>query len=212
MEDNKRIITAAEVMAWRRSGNRSKLTDEECEKIGIKLTSMRWPADPPPDQLETAEIREDEYWDVKETTNAARSLLADLPVMLSHWEGLVWSPTTAGGYPAIKNLEQALLAAMPYIEQPFGPYEPRTGHKEPKDWHIYAIVIANLITKLLVDSGRAKPALTHNSVAVRIIYQAIRRMGIPDADMITHPAIGAHLGRWQELYGRGIGSKGRHEH
>ena len=205
-----RPIIATEVMEWRGSSSRctSIITDAQCATIANKLTLMRWPTDRiTTGKPVTAATPANEYWDFDRATNAARALLGDVPAMLGHWEGLLWAPNTAGDYPAIEQLQKALLVAMPYIENPFGEYKKRTGHKDAKLWHSYATVIANFIAKMLVDSGEATPALTHNSVMVRIIYQAIRRMRIPGSDMMTRPAIGAYLGRRQELYGAGIGNK-----
>jgi hypothetical protein len=199
--EEKRPITAAEVMEWRGGRNKSKITDAQCEIIAIELTSMRWPSDLlTPDLSQTPEVSKDEYWDFDRATDAARTLSSDLPAMLRYWKGLLWDPETAGGHPAVQRLQRALSAAMPYIEYPFGYYEPRSGQKKPKEWHIYAVLIANLITKLLVDAGQAKPALTSNSVTVRIIFEALCRMHFPDKDMRSRPAIGAHLERWRAKY------------
>ena len=71
-------------------------------------------------------------------TDAANMLLASIPAMLSHWEGLQWAPETRDGYAVIESLHDALSRAFPYIEFPFGEHErltPQKWPKKPKEWH-----------------------------------------------------------------------------
>jgi hypothetical protein len=197
-----RTITAAEVRGW--------FGDSSCEvqysEIAAFLTKCRWPSDPPPPPdapwlPKIIESGSNDCWDFKAATDAAKTLRDSVPAMLSHWEGLRWAPETREGYEAIKGLGEALSAAMPYVEWPFGRYERQTSRKLMKDWHTYSALFANRIIDVLVEAGHQKPGITRNSVLVRVIHSALIRMKFPNPEMITRSAIGMHLTRWNEEFG-----------
>jgi hypothetical protein len=119
--------------------------------------------------------------------------------MILHWQNSPeWSPETQPAHEAIKALDKALSVAMPYIEWPLGRYERQTGQKNPKEWHLYSILIANFVLQALIDAGEANPGITHNSLVVKIIKNALVRMDFPGSKTLS---IGAHLKRWKERYG-----------
>jgi hypothetical protein len=201
-----RKITAAEVRRWVGNSKRSKLGPAQCNEIAEALTSYRWPADPPSPPGSPWVPREidgdpDRWWDFKATTEAAKALLKSAPAMLSHWEGQRWTSQTRDGFDVIKALGDALFLAMPYIEWPFGYYERQARRRQPKPWHTMAVIIANLVIKVLIESGQNAPGITRNSVVVRVIRNALVRMDFPNSKMITPSAIGMHLERWDKKYG-----------
>lgn len=198
-----RTITGAEVESWFGTSSKSRLDRKQYCGIAAYLTKIRWPSgpdnvlDPQPAKVET---EPDKYWDFA-AFDAAKLLHKSLPAILSHWAGLLWAPETHGGYPAIKALQDALVIALPYIEWPFGQYERQTGHKTPKNWHLPAVMIAKVLIKEMIAAGHHDPGITRNSVVVRVVNEALIRMGYPHVEMITASAIGAHLSRWDGKYG-----------
>jgi hypothetical protein len=198
-----RTITPADVREW--FGSRSRPNEALCDEIAGRLTKMRWPSDPPDDpdspwlQCEILEPDTDRWWDFEGAADAAKTLLASVPAMLSFWDQLRWAPETRAGHEAIKALGGALSLALPYVEFPFGKYE-RQVRKRPKNWHVPAIIIASFIREALIQSGRGAPALTRNSVLVRVVRQALVRMEYPNIGTVTPTAIGAHLTRWADKY------------
>jgi hypothetical protein len=197
--EQSRIITPAEVIRWFGHGRKPRPCDAECGRIAGRLTKMRWPCDAA--RLPKQEIDTNIWWDFKGATDATNTLLASVPAMLKHWEGLRWAPKTRAGHEAIRALGDALSLALPYIEWPFEKYERQTGRKTPKDWHIPAVVIATIIVPALVQSGRVAPGLSHNSIVVRVVREALTRMGYPNMKTDTSRAIGAHLTRWDKKWG-----------
>jgi hypothetical protein len=121
--------------------------------------------------------------------------------MLRHWDGLQWAPETRGGFPAIKALEDALSIAQPYTEWPFGEYERAQSQKTPKAWHTPAHSIALIIIQVLGAAGQTNPAISRNSIVVKIVRKALIRMQVPNFHMITTTAIAAYLTRWDRQYG-----------
>jgi hypothetical protein len=191
-----RTITAAEVRDWFGKNPKSRLGNAQHREIAAYLTKLRWPSDaggllgPRPS---TVEIGTDDYWDFDAATDAAKLLLESLPAMHRHWNGLLWAPETRGGYAAIKTLQDALVIALPYIEWPFGEYERQTGRKQPKTWHLPAVMVANVIVKAMIEAGHDEPGITRNSILVRVVRKALIRMRYPYVQMITASAVGAHL-------------------
>jgi hypothetical protein len=203
---NKRTIIAAEVQEWVGKPSKSMMGKEQFREIAASLTSYRWPADPPPPPGTPWVPREIEpdpnrWWDFEAVTEAAKTLLRNAPAMLSHWEGQRWAPQTRNGFDVIKALGDALFSAMPYIEWPFGYYERQGRSKRPKPWHIMALVIARLVITAMIEADHNEPGITRSSIVVRIVSNALIRMGFPNAKMITPAAIGMHLTRWNEKFG-----------
>jgi hypothetical protein len=203
-----RKITAAEVKQWFGNSKKARLRPTQYEEIATCLTKYRWPSDPPapPDapwlpKIIEADSEADRWWDFQGTTAAAKLLLQSAPAMIEHWKGLLWAPETRGGYEAIKDLKTALVAALHYIEWPFGEGERTTGQKRPKDWHLYAQSIARIIINEMVKAGQPEPGITRNSVVVRVVHKALVRMGIPYSKTLSDTAIGAYLTRWDKKFG-----------
>jgi hypothetical protein len=127
--------------------------------------------------------------------------------MLSYWdrvrrkrekcEGVA---TMGDRYDAIKALDDALTPAMPCFN-PFGKCDKGKTHRL-KDWHIPAILIADVVTKALVASGDDAPSLARNSAVVAVVHQALCRMRYPNIKMVTHSAVSGYLIRWTTDYGR----------
>ncbi|HEY4981610.1 MAG TPA: hypothetical protein VII24_06650 [Pseudolabrys sp.] len=212
---DKRTITPAEVMEWSAHG-RKPWPSEACDEIASRLTKMRWPGDPDtpymprspswpkgwdPPPSDPAAI--DPWWDPKKAAIAAKALRDDIPAMLWHWHWMQWTPAETrpgqkpmrlrGGYEAIEQFRIALNAALPYIEWPFGKYERQDHRKKsrPSNWHMYAVVIAGIISRALVQSGRRRaPSFARDSAAARAVYEALSRMGHPYVDANT---IATHL-------------------
>jgi hypothetical protein len=202
--ENNRTITAAEVEKWVGKSSKSKMGEVQFHEIAAGLTRFRWPNDPPKRFANEARVVDSDgspFWDFTAVTAAAKTLLKNAPAMLSHWEGQRWAPQTRDGFDIIKNLGDALLRAMPYIEWPLGYYDGKTSNKTPKPWHAMAIVIARLVIKSMIEAGQDQPGLARNSVVARIVYRALFRMNFPNSNMITVTAIGAHLTRWDKKYG-----------
>jgi hypothetical protein len=201
-----RTITATEVQEWIGKSSKSMLGKAQFREIAAGLTSYRWPVDPPPPpgspwvprEIETDPNR---WWDFEAAREAAKTLLKSAPAMLSHWEGQRWASQSRGGFDVIKALGNALFFAMPYIEWPFGYYERQARLKRPKPWHTMALVIARLVIKVMTEAGHNEPGITRNSIVVRIVHNALIRMNIQDAKMVTLTAIGAHLTRWDKKFG-----------
>ncbi len=180
--------------------------EAQFRKIAVGLTRFKWPADPAPPPGSAWVPREIEtdlnrWWDFEAVTEAAKTLLRNAPAMLSHWEGQRWAPQTRNGFEVIKALGDALFSAIPYIEWPFGYYERQGRSKRPKPWHIMALVIAKLVINVMIEAGHNDPGITRNSIVVRIVYNALIRMGFSNVSMITPAAIGIHLTRWNEKFG-----------
>jgi hypothetical protein len=187
-----RTITPAEVKDW---FGRRPPAEAACTEIAALLTKMRWASDDPlpalrdgmcwawlPDQagpVQVPDIDPDPYWDFRAATDAAKTLLAGFPRMLRHWDGLMWSAETSGGYPAIKAAQDALLAALPYIEWPFGAYE-RQGHRTKMrlaDWHMPALAIKNIVSEVLMKCGwSSAPRFSRDAAATRVVFNALARM------------------------------------
>jgi hypothetical protein len=196
-----RTITPAEVKTWFGQSRQQKLKPAIYSKIAADLNKLRWPSDPLPKDRSRPTTRKSGLWDLNAAANAAKTLLDDMPAMLSHWQEPKWSPEHQAAYKAIRALNGALIAAMPYIEQPLGPRKGSTGRKAPKDWHMPSILIAKLVIWALMEAGEDAPGVTHNSLVVRIIQKALVRMQFPQSGTLTRDAIGAHLKRRSKKYG-----------
>ena len=201
-----RKISAAEVKQWFGNSRQAQLLGSQYREIAARLTKFHWPGDPPapadaPWLPEMITEPDDRWWDFRAATDAAKTLRDSMPKMLVFQEGLQWAPETRDGYGAIKDLERALFAALPYIEWPFGYYERRTGYKRPKEWHTYARLIARLAIDQMIKAGSVKPGIARNSVVVRVVQRALIRIGIPQSKTLSKTAIGMHLTRWDAKYG-----------
>jgi hypothetical protein len=210
-----RTITGAEVMKWFMRGRKPWPAEELCDGIALRLNKMHWPADPPSPL--PAPHENDPWWDSEKAAGRAKALLDDIPAMLRHWrrvhEGFRMKGAhdetrrdqqpvrLRGGYNAIKRLRGALDAAVPYIEFPLGQYERRDHRtlKRPSLWHAHAVAITPIIADALRQSGR-RVSTTHNSAMVRIVREALVRIG--HDDNITPDRVAAHLTDWYAKFGR----------
>jgi hypothetical protein len=210
-----RIITADEVMKWA-AGSKKPWSDEVCKEIAESLTKIR--CDPPLPKLKNGmhwersidwatsppKIGEwrpepdtdiDHQWQkFQVATDAAKLLLNNVSALLWHWEGLQQWPETNGGYPAIKAVEGALLAAQPFIDWPFGKSDGPPYRSSSNVWHMPAVVVAGIIGKALARSGQRAPKFTKESAATRVVHEALKRMGCP-ANLFGLSAIEQFLGR-----------------
>lgn len=137
-------------------------------------------------------------WDFKNVSKAAKIVLANIPTMLASWDRMLPTSETRAGYEAIRVLGESLSSAMPYVEYPWGYYEENRRHP-PKDWHLPAVLIANTITRALLQSGHRRPAMSSgNTILSQIIQTVLERMG---HKKIETGAIAQHLLRWYERAG-----------
>jgi hypothetical protein len=210
-------ITQAEVMKWA-EGSKKPWPDTACEEIAAGLTRMSWVSDPPLPVLKKGkhwersvdfateppkigewqakpDIDDGRWWDFQAATDATNILLASIPRMLRFFEGLQSFPKTSGGYPAIKAVEAALLAAQPYIESPFGKREGPPYRPSSNVWHMPAFVVAGIISKALVQSGQRAPKFARTSVATQVVHEALNGMGYP---AVNESAIAMYLSRCLE--------------
>lgn len=201
--DDGRTITAAEVSAWFKRGRGPWPSIHSCAEVAAGLTKMRWGSDHPLSELGEP-FNAEPWWDPEKAAAAARSLLDDVPAMLWHWRRLRETPYETidgrrpkrlrGGHKAIEQLQDALNAAIDYVEFPFGQYE-RQDHrkrKRPKPWHAPAVLVTSLIVAALKKAGHTG-ATDKNSAAVRIVHHALSRMGY---GKIKEPTIAAFLKSW----------------
>lgn len=223
-ETGTRSITHAEVMNWFARGHKPWPTEKDCADIAARLTKMRWPgeelpaigddeqwqidypgSDGPP-VYQRVPYKADPWWDLEKAAASAKVLLDNIPAMLWHWQRLQTTPyetipgqkpaNLRGGYEAIERLRVALDAALPYIEFPFGEYE-RQDHrkrKRPKAWHAHAIAITPIIADALRQSGHPVRGTTHNTALVRIVRQALVRIG--HDKNIKPAAVAAKMTAW----------------
>jgi hypothetical protein len=197
-----RTISPDEVSEW--FGKlRQSLNNAQYDALASRLTGWRWPSDSVAQKEGRTNVDgqapdRQQYWDVKGASKAAQLLLDSVPAMLAFWRRPRPVPIISEGYEATKALRRALLVAKPFIEWPLGKPERRTGRKRPKNWHVPAVLVASYVIEAIVDAGSESPGITRNSVVVRVVRRALRRMGYPQ---IEHGALGAHLARWDKKYG-----------
>jgi hypothetical protein len=177
-----------------------------CADLAGVLSGWRWASDPPKPSLsremapEEVEEAEAQWWNFRGAITSARELSGAIPKMLKHWEGLRKWPETRDGYDAIEKLREALATATPYIELPFGPYEPAIGQKSPKPWHLPAVLIAGLLISALAKSTNRSQSLGKNSVIIRVVCKALNRMGHCEKK-IDAGAVSKYVTRWREKNG-----------
>ncbi|HEY5305929.1 MAG TPA: hypothetical protein VIJ52_04590 [Pseudolabrys sp.] len=218
-------ITAVEVQKWSANA-RKPWPNDVCAEVAAGLNKMQWFSDPPLPLLKDGERRErsidfatsppkigewqavpdlddDQWWDFQAAADAAKTLLNSVPAMLAHSDGLRWAPKTRDHYAAIEALRDALVRSMPYIEWPFGKYEPQDHRKKsrPSDWHMPAVVIAGIISRALVQfkvRSRA-PSFSRDSIEAQVVHEALTRTGYKCIDTNT---IAAHLTRRAAKFGK----------
>jgi hypothetical protein len=199
-----RTISPSEVRQWVGADSEAKLSASQYKTIATCLTKFRWHKDPPANAPSLPKIinePDESWWDFQAATRVAKTLRECIPKILAFQDGLRWAPETRDGHPAIEALRAALDGALPYIEWPFGKYEPAIGYKYPKKWHTYATLVARLLVTEMIAAGNSKPGISRNSVVVRVVQRALQRMEIPQSKTLTPSAIGQHLTRWDTKYG-----------
>jgi hypothetical protein len=194
-----RKITSIEVREWFGNSRKFQLNDLQYEEIAVRLTKFRRRGDPTdparlPWSPDEGAADDERWWDFRAVVDASKLLLNSLPLMLAHLDQQRRFPETLKRYAAIKALEEAITAALPEIENPFGPYTPRAGRKQPKDWHMPAILIARMLIEIVIKAEKAKPATSRNSVLVKVVARALIRMGY----RAEISAIAMHLTRWEK--------------
>ena len=211
-----RTITAAEVRVWFVGGPKSKPWPSEalCAEVAARLTKFRWASEWPSPEISdegaaaiswdnpwTSERECYPCWDSEEAAHAAKALLKNIPAMLAHYSPM----RQHDGYDAIERFRVALDAAIPFIEFPFGKYDrdearKRQLHpKHPKPWHASAIPVARVTIDALRRSGHTVEGTSHNTITVRIVRDALVRMGFDD---IEKPAIAKVLTKWADEHGQ----------
>jgi hypothetical protein len=144
------------------------------------------------------------WWDPEKAADAARVLIEDIPAMLRYWNRTLSPVPGRDGCDTIERLRVALDAAMPFIEFPFGEYDReearkrRLHPKRPKSWHASAIAVAYVIIPALQQSGHTVRGTSHDTIAVRIVHDALDRMRY---GKIGRPAIAKILTKWVGEYG-----------
>jgi hypothetical protein len=195
-------ITSDEVRAWFGTTVKGQLRKQRYAGIAKALNGFQWATDPPiVEELTTPVPEDDRFWDFAAADQAAETLLESVPKMLAFWKGLQWAPETRAGCQIIRDLERSLNAAAPLIKHPFGPPGPRTPRVGTKDWHIAAVLIANIVLEALLETGQSSPSIARNSIAVRVVHNALKRLGFRRANMVTSAAVAMHLGRWNDQFG-----------
>jgi hypothetical protein len=125
--------------------------------------------------------------------------------MLWHWHRTLSPVPGRDGYDTIERLRVALDAAMPFIEFPLGEYDReearkrRLHPKHPKPWHASSIPVARVMIEALRRSGHTVGGTSHNTVAVRIVRDALARMGYGENE---RPAIAKILTQWADEHGQ----------
>ena len=112
-------------------------------------------------------------------------------------EQLQWVPKT-DAYEAVIALSKALARALPHIKFPFFRAFERKDHRQkrrPKNWHLPAVLIANIIERALIQSGRRTTSTTSgDSTVVKVVRNALARMGYGEIEPGT---IAARLTSWK---------------
>jgi hypothetical protein len=193
-------ITPEEVQSWFGKSKQKKLKPQIYRTIACQLNKFRGPSAPLTIRSSPLE-RKSGMWDINGTAKAAKRLLQDMPAMLSHWRDRSWDPKDQAAYITIDALNEALSAAMPYIEHPLGEYDRANGRKAPKRWHSPSVLIAKYVMQALLDAGESLPSITHGSLVVRIVKKVLVRMQFPQSETVSRDALAAHLKRWKEKYG-----------
>jgi hypothetical protein len=182
-----------------------KLREPQYSRLAARFTKFRWPSDPPlarsSRRYNPVSEPDQRLWDFKAATKSAQTLRDSIPKMLEFQKTLLWAPETQNGYAAIKALETALTSALPYIEWPFGESKKATGQKRAKEWHTYAHLLARDMIGEMIAAGYPQPGITRNSVVVRVVQKALRRMKIPHSQSLSLTTIGAYLTRQHKKFG-----------
>jgi hypothetical protein len=196
-----RTITVGEVKEWLGKSAKSKLNEPQYCAIAAYLTRCKWPGDPPapPDSPWLARTIDDDrkqWWDCKRVGQVARTLLDNMPAIVSRLE-----KTQRSDKDAARTLQEVLSKIVEYVEWPFGRYERQSGQKPIKLWHTYAQLIARTVISAIIEAGHESPAVTNNSVVVGVVQKAMIKMNVPNANVISRGAIGAYLTRWDKKFG-----------
>jgi len=203
-------VTSEEVLGWFRRHRQPWPSEPACEALAFKMNRMLR-LEPPSaefvkyhlsaEQGASAEKLAERWWDVDIVADAANLVLEALPKLIGHWEKLQWSPETADGYRALIDLQTALSKAMPYIEAPFGEFEPLVGYKPPKTWHSAAMILFVEVGKMLAGAGHQLPDTpSRNTILVQITREAILRLTIKDGRPEA-PALAQFLDRFGQRGG-----------
>jgi hypothetical protein len=128
-------ITTHEVRGWfARLG--AALPDSACQSVASRfqrIAESRGRARPERSFPGPAPIT----WDFNDVAKAANTVLASIPIMLSSCEQRLQTPEARADYEAVMVLGEALKAAMPYVECPWGDnkkdrrHPPKTGTCQP---------------------------------------------------------------------------------
>lgn len=202
-------VSADEVAQWFGRRLKPAPSNETFANLASAINRCRWPDDPPielscNEELSDEEIAADaaRWWDFKAGGNAARTLTAILPKLDRHLNSLTPSPTVVAGQDALRGFGSALDVLSPFIEFPLGKPEDRRGRPTAtKPWQDWSLTISHLVIKSLIEAGHKNPAISRNSVLVRVVQRALIRMRIEGAQSVSTTTLSAFLVRWDEFYG-----------
>jgi hypothetical protein len=193
------------------------LLDKDAEEVVTVVRRMAQQAtapgsaDPPPDFLDrrswdVSVVAPSEWiWDIGAVAEAAKTLHSALPTIARWWAGLFPSDATRKGRAAMDDLAEPLDRALYYLRYPLGEYEPlppnqiggKLGHKP---WHIPAVILANMLDRMLRRPGDARlPPFSHGSRLTIAIHAILTDLGLKPGEV---SAVAAYIERWWGKYGR----------
>lgn len=193
-------ITAEEVSGWFGVSAKAVLPDSEYLAIATELNTWRVFDGSAPD-VKVTKVDEERLWDIHAAIGAVKTLEESIPRMLAYVNNLFPYARQARDREAIEALRDALAGARHFVEWPLGEYKRRRRFTRQKEWHTPAIVIARKVVDAMDRQGIQAPGISRNSIVVRVVANAVRRLQFEHAEMITNSAIAVHLARWDKKFG-----------
>lgn len=194
------LITTEEVGKWFGQRQGSRLPLEGCTRLAEFLNrgpSAEWLA---LEQRSNRVAQEPnitiDYWDFKEISRAFATLTNALPRIKKHWNDVSDCELAFGARSALMGLDVALSLAGPAINFPFGEYRKITTHPL-REWQSASLVIFLKIRELMSDIKAGGVSCSENSVAVRVVQTALRRLGYGEHQTAK---IADYLSRWTKRY------------
>lgn len=202
-DDPWRAITASEVERWFGPSSRPKLTGAAYANLAEYFTFAQWPTDKA-NPLVSWEIMDDtksnEISMCRQFHELTTKLVYTAEALRAVWISRAGEVERQVGYDTLRRLEDAAREASPLVERLYKINRRPAGWKRPKLWHIYSVAFAQVVIRTLVDAGHKRPAISRNSVVVRVVHHVLVRMGFPDIKMTSQNAIAAHLNRCNQRF------------
>jgi hypothetical protein len=132
-----------------------------------------------------------DWWDVKSVTKAAKLLSEVLPKIEAHWSKMLPTTGKLEGVEALRGLGSALERAIDYVEFPFGKYK-KNQAKDPKEWHIPSVLIAKKVIIGLKEAGRTEPGTAKGSIVADVTHKALGHLGYT----LDPSAVAKHITDW----------------